>query len=65
MELEKRKQIDEHLRIIAGINANIGVDSTPQERMDCKNKIAEHLKEIKKIDLEFWELICPDKKDKY
>ncbi len=59
--MDSRKQIDSHLKQIASLNANIGIDSTAKEKAEIKSKISEHLKAIKEIDLEFYKEIVPDK----
>ena len=64
MSLEKRISIDRQLSKIAGLNATLGKDSKLCEKAEVRKLINECLAEIKKIDLEFWEEIVPDKKDK-
>jgi hypothetical protein len=59
-----RTLIDSHLKTIASLNVNIGIDSTAKERKEINDKILEELKCIKEIDLEFFNEIVPDKKDK-
>jgi hypothetical protein len=59
-----REQIDIHLKKIASLNANIGLDSTATEKQAIKHLMQLELKAIKELDKEFYEVICPDKKDK-
>jgi hypothetical protein len=59
-----REQIDVHLQKIASLNANIGLDSTAHEKQEIRHLMQLELKAIKEIDKEFYEVICPDKKDK-
>ena len=61
---EQRALIDEQLINMAKINAQMGRDTPIADRAEHRRQINLCLKEIKKIDLEFWEEICPDKKDK-
>jgi hypothetical protein len=62
--MNTRQQIDQHLKAIASLNANIGIDSTSKEKAEINAQINEHLKAIKEIDAEFYNEIVPDKKDK-
>ncbi len=64
ISLETRILIDKQLSKIAGLNATLGKDSKLCEKAEVRKQINECLSEIKKIDLEFWEQIVPDKKDK-
>tara|TARA_R110000868_G_scaffold36781_5_gene130240 strand:- start:126 stop:338 length:213 start_codon:yes stop_codon:yes gene_type:complete len=64
INLEKRILVDNYLLMIAGLNATLGKDSKLCEKAEVRKRINECLSEIKKIDLEFWEEIVPDKKDK-
>lgn len=61
---ETRDLIDIQLMQIARLNAGMGVDTKTDERIECRRQINLCLKEIKRLDLEFWEEIVPDKKDK-
>lgn len=64
MDSKTRILIDKHLQKIASLNANIGLDSTQKEKQDIRHQIHVELQVIKEIDREFYEQICPDKKDK-
>jgi hypothetical protein len=64
MHKEVLVKIDKHLKEIAGLNANIGIDSTNAEKTKIRHNINEHMKAIKELDNDFYEIICPDKKDK-
>ena len=61
ISLENRILIDKQLYIIAGLNATLGKDSNLCEKVDVREQINQCLDEIKKIDLEFWQEIAPDK----
>lgn len=61
---ETRKAIDAQLLKIAQINCQIGVDTKADEKIEYRRQIRACLNEIKALDLEFWEQIVPDKKDK-
>lgn len=61
---ETRALIDEQLIKMAKINAQMGKDTLISDRIEYRRQINLCLKEIKRIDLGFWEEICPDKKDK-
>lgn len=62
--IETRALIDEQLLKMAQINAQMGKDTPVNDRIEYRRQINFCLKEIKSLDLEFWEEICPDKKDK-
>lgn len=55
----KRSVIDCILANIARLNANIGKDSTTQEKDDINKSINELISYIKIIDMEFYESIKP------
>jgi len=55
-ELDDRQKIDELLRIDAMLYANMGLDSTPEERADTKKRSRLIYRTIKTIDLETGEL---------
>ena len=61
---EVRDLIDAQLFEMAQINARMGRDTKVDEKIEHRRQIANCLKEIKRLDLGFWEEICPDKKDK-
>jgi len=59
-DAEVREQIDELLRQNATIQANLGTDSTPEEREEAKRKWMELAKKIREIDPKFYrERIMP------
>lgn len=62
--LETRALIDAQLLIMAQINARMGKDTKADEKIECRRQIANCLKEIKSLDREFYQEICPDEKDK-
>jgi hypothetical protein len=64
ISIETRILINSQLLKIAGLNATLGKDSKLCEKTEVRKSINECLNEIKKLDLEFWEEIVPDKKDK-
>jgi hypothetical protein len=64
ISIETRILINSQLLKIAGLNATLGKDSKLCEKAEVRKRINECLSEIKKLDLEFWEEIVPDKKDK-
>lgn len=55
-ELDDRQKIDELLRIDAILYANMGLDSTPDERLDTKKKSRLIYRTIKSIDMEMGDL---------
>lgn len=55
-ELDDRQKIDELLRIDAMLYANMGLDSTPDERLDTKKKSRLIYRTIKSIDMEMGDL---------
>jgi hypothetical protein len=55
-ELDDRQKIDELLRIDAMLYANMGIDSTPEERADTKKRSRLIYRMIKTIDMETGEL---------
>lgn len=61
---ETRDLIDAELFKMAQINAQMGKDTPVDDRIEYRRQINLCLKEIKRLDLGFWEEICPDKKDK-
>lgn len=61
---ETRDLIDAELLKMAQINAKMGKDTPWEDRAEFRRQINICLKEIKRLDLGFWEEICPDKKDK-
>ena len=54
--LDDRQKIDELLRIDAMLYANMGIDSTPEERADTKKRSRLIYRTIKAIDMETGEL---------
>lgn len=54
-----RKKIDKKLKKIASINANLGTDSTEEERQQAKQRIEDKSKEIEQLDPEFYLEIYP------
>lgn len=61
---ETRILIDNELRLIAAINCKIGRDTKVDEKIEYRKQIGVCMKNIKALDLGFWEEICPDKRDK-
>ena len=61
---ETRILIDIQLKKIADINSKIGLDTTKSEKAKLRKDIVYHMDQIKALDYEFWEEICPDKNDK-
>ena len=55
-----RKAIDKLLQKNASNQANLGTDSTDLERFETKVKWAELLREIRRLDPEFAEMIHPE-----
>lgn len=55
-ELDDRQKIDELLRIDAMLYANMGTDSTSEERADTKKRSRLIYRTIKAIDMETGEL---------
>lgn len=55
-ELDDRQKIDELLRIDAMLYANMGLDSTPDERLDTKKKSRLIYRTIKSIDMDMGDL---------
>lgn len=56
----KRVLIDSELEKCAKIACNLGIDSTRKERLTEEWKQRAHIKNIKKIDNEFFVIIKPD-----
>ena len=56
-----RKIIDQYLKDIAGIEANLGKDSTKRDFTTAKAKQNKLLLSIKSIDAEFYEVLEPTK----
>jgi uncharacterized protein with PIN domain len=65
ISLETRNLIDEQLIKIARINCLMGIDTKVDEKIEYRRQIRECLKEIKRLDVGFWEEIVPDKKEKF
>lgn len=61
--LETRLLIDAQLIEIAKINARIGKDTRVDEKIEYRRQIGACLREIKRLDIGFWEEICPDKSE--
>lgn len=57
---EVRDLIDVQLLQISKLNATLGRDSRVDERIECRRAINVCLKEIKKLDAEFYREICPN-----
>jgi hypothetical protein len=55
-----REAIDKLLQKNASNQANLGTDSTDLERFETKVKWAELLREIRRLDPEFAEMIHPE-----
>jgi len=53
-DAEVRKQIDELLQQNAKIQANLGIESTTEEREEAKRKWMELAKQIREIDPKFY-----------
>jgi low affinity Fe/Cu permease len=53
-DAEVREQIDELLQQNATIQANLGIDSTTEEREEAKRKWMELAKQIREIDPKFY-----------
>jgi antitoxin component of MazEF toxin-antitoxin module len=53
-DAEVREQIDELLQQNATIQANLGTDSTTEEREEAKRKWMELAKQIREIDPKFY-----------
>ena len=53
-DAEVREQIDELLQQNATIQANLGIDSTAEEREEAKRKWMELAKQIREIDPKFY-----------
>lgn len=54
------KKIHYHLELMASINANVGIDSLPDEKKEIRKRIKSHLDEIKILNWEFYNLIASD-----
>ena len=54
-----KEKIDKILQNNAKIQANLGADSTPEEREDAKLKCDELFKSIRELDYEFYMRIVP------
>lgn len=65
ISVELRKLIDVELIKIAGINAQIAKDTSVNDKIEYRRQIGVCLKEIKKLDKEFYEEIVPDSKEKH
>lgn len=61
MTQTKRMQIDDILRQIATIKANVGKDSTKEELKQARHDEKELVNKIKRIDPEFFKEIEEDK----
>jgi hypothetical protein len=64
IKIETRQLIDDQLLKMAKINARMGLDTKTDDRIEYRRQIGQCLKEIKNLDLEFYNEICPDRKDK-
>ena len=53
-DAETRRQIDALLQKNATIQANLGTESTPEERKEAKEKWMELARQIKSIDPKFY-----------
>lgn len=60
-DMEKRKEIDKHLKAMASLRATLGTDSLVKEQQEVQKKCNEHLRAIKEIDTEFYKTISLDK----
>lgn len=60
VKIINRTQIDDYLRQMNHISANIGIDSTPEEKRLAKQQIFDMTEEIKKIDPDYFEKIQQD-----
>ena len=52
---EVRVIVDFHLKSIAGLTAQIGIDSTPEEKEEIEKKIDWEYESIKKADPHFYQ----------
>ena len=52
-----RAKIDRYLSMMAGATAGMGIDSTKEDKVKYKKKIAYYKRQIKGIDNEFYETI--------
>ena len=57
-EINQRKLVDFHLKSIATLTANRGLDSTENELKEIKLEMNSHYEAIKLIDPEFYSVIC-------
>lgn len=60
---ETRDLIDAQLLQMAKVNATLGRGTTADEKIEARRLIGICLREIKRLDIGFWEEICPDKND--
>lgn len=63
ISIETRKLIDDQLIQMAKINAKMGKDTSVDDKIEYRRQIGLCLKEIKRIDKEFYEEIVPTKDD--
>ena len=54
-----REEINKLLKKNASIQANLGTDSTEMDRFQAKIQWAEILRDIRKLDAEFAEMVQP------
>lgn len=54
-----RSEIDRLLSKIAGVEANLGIDSTKQQFTKAKSKQNDLMEKIKVLDIEFYNVINP------
>lgn len=58
---EKRAKIDAHLETMTSLEAQKGIDSTPNEKKLINVELNRNLVKIKELDCFFWERLCPTK----
>jgi len=56
-----RNKIDALLRQNASLHANVGIDSTKDEKREIKAKQKELMSQIKELDVEFYKSVTADK----
>lgn len=64
LSLEKRKLIDIQLEKLSKLTSNMGIDSSPEEKSEFKEKCKTCLMEIKEIDEDFYNEIDPYSEEK-
>jgi DNA-binding transcriptional regulator GbsR (MarR family) len=59
--MKTKKKIDKHLEAMAKLRATLGSDSTNREKQEVQKKCNEHMRAIKDIDKEYYQVISLDK----